>query len=93
MEKIILDCIKLIKEAEKEYNNLNDVKAIKYNKITSKLWNIEKEIIKKDEYKQLFKDILKQTSDDKYWKMHYDIAELLYLKDKYFALEIYKRYK
>jgi hypothetical protein len=95
MDKNILikKCVELIKKAEKEFLNVKDLKAIKYNKITKKLWDTDKEIIKTNEYKEIIKEIIKQTSNNKYMQMHYDIAAFLYNKDKYFALEIYKRYK
>lgn len=91
-EVLILKYIDLINQAI-SIDILSDLKATKYNKIIKKIWKIQKLILERIDYYEIYIEILRKTDNDKYRQIHYDMAESLYLIDKKFMLEIYKIHK
>lgn len=93
MNKIIEKYVELMEKAEKEFLNPDDIKATKYNRIGKKLHELINIIQEKENYKEIYLEILNRTNEDKYWMLHGDLAESLYLKDKNLCLKIYKTAK
>lgn len=92
MEELIKRYIQLMEEAIST-DILKDKNWIKYNMIVKKIWSLQDKILDRDDYVEIYTNVLEITNEDKYWQLHNSLSESLYFKDKILCLEIQEKSK